>query len=197
MLGNVGIVRGALEAGVQFVSCYPGTPSSEVGDAFAHISKDAGVRFEYSINEKISVEIAFAASLAGARSLCSMKHLGLSYANDPASTMPYIGVEGGMVIVTAGDPSLITSPNEQDQRHYAKFLYYPVFDPATPADAHEMTRWAFGFSEATRLPVIMRPTTRVCHTSGMITYGPMPTARNEIAFNLNPHVLGSVGRDHQ
>ena len=149
LLGNLAIVRGALEAGVQFFSCYPGTPSSEIGDTFARIAKEAGVRFEYSVNEKIAVEVAFAASLAGARSMCAMKHLGLSYANDPISSMPYVGVEGGMVIVSAGDPSLITSPNEQDQRHYSNFLFFPVFDPATPEDALRMTRRAFEFSEAT------------------------------------------------
>jgi len=186
MLGNHAIVRGALEAGLQFFSCYPGTPSSEVGDLLARVSKPAGVLFEYSINEKVAVEVAFAASLTGARSMCGMKHLGLNYAGDPISTMPYVGVEGGMVIVSAGDPSAITSPNEQDQRHFSRFLYYPVFDPATPDDAYRMTRYAFDFSEKTRLPVIMRPTTRVCHTSGMVEYGPLPQSRNEIRFTKNP-----------
>ena len=186
VLGNLAIVRGGLEAGVQFVSCYPGTPASEIGDTFARISKDAGIHFEYSVNEKVGVEIAFAACLAGARSLCSMKHLGLGYANDPVSTMPYVGVEGGMVIVSAGDPSAITSPNEQDQRHYTKFLYYPIFDPATPDDCLRMTRYAFGFSEDTRLPVIMRPTTRVCHSGGMVEYGPIPRERRAIQFVKDP-----------
>ena len=186
LLGNVAIVRGALEAGVQFVSCYPGTPGSEVGDTFARIAGDTGIFFEYSVNEKIAVEIAFAASLTRARSLCSMKHLGLNYAGDPVSTIPYVGVEGGMVIVSAGDPSAITSPNEQDQRHFSSFLYYPVFDPATPEDALEMTRFAFPFSEETRLPVLMRPTTRVCHIRGMVTLGALPETRNEIRFDRNP-----------
>ena len=186
LLGNLAIVRGALEAGVQFVSCYPGTPSSEVGDTFARIAKDADVLFEYSVNEKVAVEVAFAASLAGARAMCVMKHLGLAYANDPISTMPYVGVEGGMVVVSAGDPSAITSPNEQDQRHLTRFLYYPVFDPATPDDARNMTRYAFGLSEATRLPVILRPTTRVCHSSGMVELGSLASVRNEIGIVKNP-----------
>lgn len=186
LLGNLGIVRGALEAGVQFFTCYPGTPSSEIGDTMARLAERAGINFEYSINEKIAVEVAFAASLAGARSMCGMKHLGLNYAADPISTMPYVGVEGGMVIVSAGDPSLITSPNEQDQRHFSRFLYYPVFDPATPQDALEMTRYAFAFSEETRLPVILRPTTRVCHGSGMLEFGPLPTAKRELRFEKNP-----------
>ncbi|MBN2489908.1 MAG: indolepyruvate ferredoxin oxidoreductase subunit alpha [Planctomycetes bacterium] len=186
LLGNLAIVRGALEAGVQFVSGYPGTPASEVGDTFARIARDADVLFEYSVNEKIAVEIAFAASLAGARSLCSMKHLGLNYAGDPISTLPYVGVEGGLVIVSAGDPSAITSPNEQDQRHFTRFLYYPIFDPSTPDDAHRMTRTAFSLSEATRLPVILRPTTRVCHVGGMVELGPLPATRNTVRFTKNP-----------
>ena len=182
LLGNLAIARGALEAGVQFFSCYPGTPSSEIGDTFSRIAEDTDVLFEYSINEKIVVEVAFAASLAGARAMCGMKHLGLSYACDPISTMPYVGVEGGMVIVSAGDPSAITSPNEQDQRHFSRFLYFPVFDPATPEDARRMTRYAFEFSEKTRLPVILRPTTRVCHSSGMVELGPLPDRKNEMRF---------------
>jgi indolepyruvate ferredoxin oxidoreductase alpha subunit len=186
LLGNVAIARGALEAGVQFFSCYPGTPSSEIGDTMARVAGQAGVTFEYSVNEKIAVEIAFAACLAGARSMCSMKHLGLNYANDPVSTMPYVGVEGGMVIVSAGDPSAITSPNEQDQRHFSPFLYYPILDPATPDDALRMTRFAFELSEETRLPVIIRPTTRVCHGSGMVELGPLPEAKRAIEFVKDP-----------
>ncbi len=186
LLGNVAIVRGALEAGVQFFACYPGTPSSEVGDTFALIADDANVTFEYSVNEKIAVEIAFAASLTGARAMCSMKHVGFNSANDPISSMPYVGVEGGMVIVSAGDPSMTTSTQEQDQRHFSRFLYYPIFDPATPRDALEITKFAFGFSEHTRLPVIMRPTTRVCHSSGMVELGPLPENKNEIKFTKDP-----------
>jgi indolepyruvate ferredoxin oxidoreductase alpha subunit len=186
LLGNLAIVRGALEAGIQFVSCYPGTPSSEVGDTFARIAKNTGVLFEYSVNEKVAVEVAFAASLTGARAMSGMKHLGLSYANDPISTMPYVGVGGGLVLVSAGDPSAITSPNEQDQRYFSRFLYHPVFDPATPDDALRMTRYAFGFSETTRLPVILRPTTRVCHSSGMVRLGPLAERKNEISFTKNP-----------
>jgi indolepyruvate ferredoxin oxidoreductase alpha subunit len=100
--------------------------------------------------------------------------------------MPYVGVQGGLVIVSAGDPSLITSPNEQDQRHLTRFLYCPIFDPATPADALEMTRRAFPFSEETGLPVIIRPTTRVCHSSGVVELGTLPSRKNEIRFRKDP-----------
>ncbi len=186
MLGNVAIARGAVEAGIQFFACYPGTPSSEVGDTFASVAKAADVTFEYSVNEKIAVEIAFAASLTGARTMCSMKHVGFNSANDPICVLPYVGVEGGMVIVAAGDPSLTTSTHEQDQRHFSRLAHYPIFDPATPRDALEMTKFAFAFSEQTRLPVIMRPTTRVCHSSGMVELGPLSTHRNDIKFTKNP-----------
>lgn len=186
MAGNLAIVRGALEAGVQVCTCYPGTPASEVGDTFARIAADVGIQFEYAVNEKVAIEVAFAASLAGARSLSSMKHLGLSYGGDPLSTMPYVGVAGGLVLVSAGDPAAITSPNEQDQRHFSRFLYYPIFDPATPQDALAMTRYGFELSEQTHLPVIMRPTTRVCHTSGMVTFGDLPRERPALSFSKDP-----------
>ncbi|MCC6215358.1 MAG: FAD-dependent oxidoreductase [Polyangiaceae bacterium] len=179
LLGNEAIVRGALEAGVAFVAGYPGTPSSEVTDGFAGVAQAVGLGFEYAVNEKIALELAFAASLAGARSLCAMKHLGLMVAGDPLSTIPYIGVEAGMVIVSAGDPSCHTSPNEADQRHLGPMLHLPVLDPDTPASAHAMTRAAFELSEAARLPVLLRTTTRVAHSRAEIPLGPLvsPSAR--------------------
>jgi len=170
LLGNEAIVRGALEAGVAFAAGYPGTPSSEVTDSFARVSESRGIKFEYSVNEKIAIEMCFGASLAGARSICAMKHLGLMYGGDPISTMPYVGTVGGMVIVSAGDPSCRTSPNEQDQRILAPMLHIPMLDPSTPEEACEMTRFAFDLSEKSRLPVVLRPTTRVCHSRQVITY---------------------------
>ncbi|MBI4879352.1 MAG: FAD-dependent oxidoreductase [Planctomycetes bacterium] len=171
LLGNEAIVRGALEAGVAFAAGYPGTPSSEVTDSFARVAGRLGLVFEYSVNEKIALEMAFAASLAGARSICAMKHLGLMYAGDPISTIPYVGVKAGMVIVSAGDPSCATSPNEQDQRHLGAMLHVPILDPSTPREAHSMARLAFDLSEKSRLPVILRATTRVCHSRAAIRCG--------------------------
>ncbi len=171
LLGNEAIVRGALEAGVAFASGYPGTPSSEISDSFARVAGRLGIHFEYSINEKIALETAFGASLAGARAMCAMKHLGLMYAGDPLSTIPYIGPVGGLVIVSAGDPSCRTSPNEQDQRLLAPMLHIPVLDPATPEEAYRMAIFAFDLSESSRLPVLLRPTTRVCHSRAVIRYG--------------------------
>jgi len=177
LLGNEAIVRGALEAGVGFASGYPGTPSSEVTDSFARVAAARGVCFEYSVNEKVALEMAFAASLAGARSICAMKHLGLLVAGDPLSTIPYVGTVGGMVIVSAGDPSCRTSPNEHDQRHLGPMLHVPVLDPAGPRDAYEMARGAFELSERSHLPVLLRITTRVAHTRGVIRYGRLAAPR--------------------
>ena len=185
LLGNDAIVRGALEAGVAFVAGYPGTPSSEITDGFAKLSKTHGVAFEYAVNEKIALELAFAAAIAGARSLCAMKHLGLMVAGDPLSTIPYVGVEAGMVIVSAGDPSCHTSPNEADQRHLAPMLNLPVLDPSTPGEAHAMTRAAFELSEACRLPVLLRTTTRVAHSRAEVRTGP-PRRGAVKGFERNP-----------
>ncbi len=171
LLGNEAIVRGAIESGVAFACGYPGTPSSEITDAFARISGVLGIKFEYSVNEKVALEMAFAASLAGARSLCAMKHVGLMYAGDPLSTIPYVGVVGGMVIVSAGDPSCHTSSNEQDQRYLGPMLHIPIVDPSTPQEAHAMTRMAFDLSERSKLPVIVRVTTRVAHSRAIVRCG--------------------------
>ncbi|MCF6227224.1 MAG: FAD-dependent oxidoreductase [Planctomycetes bacterium] len=185
LLGNEAIVRGAIEAGVGFACGYPGTPSSEITDTFARLAPIMGIPFEYSVNEKIALEVAFAASLSGARSIVAMKHLGLTSAGDPLTTMPYIGTVGGMVIVSAGDPSCLTSPNEQDQRHLADMLFIPTLDPSSPQEALEMTRFAFELSEKSNLPVLLRPTTRVCHTRAAVKFGEIrPTP--EPKFVRNP-----------
>jgi len=179
VLGNEAIVRGALEAGVGFASGYPGTPSSEVTDSFARISKQRDLCFEYSVNEKIALEMAYAACLGGARSICAMKHLGLLVAGDPLSTMAYMGVRAGLVIVSAGDPSCHTSPNEQDQRYLGQMLHVPVLDPSTPEEALRMTRMAFDLSEESLQPVLMRITARVAHCRAPVKFGrlmPPPTA---------------------
>ncbi len=158
LLGDEAIVRGALEAGVGFASGYPGTPASEVLGAFDRIAAARGIAFEYSVNEKVALEMAFAASLAGARSLCAMKHLGLMYAGDPLSTIPYVGTVGGMVVVSAGDPSCQTSPNEQDQRHLGPMLHIPVLDPSTPQEAYTLRAGRFLPPAASRRLEVARTT---------------------------------------
>jgi indolepyruvate ferredoxin oxidoreductase alpha subunit len=177
---------------VGFVSGYPGTPASEIGDVFSRIHREAGVHFEWSVNEKVALETAFGASLMGARSLCHMKHLGLAYAADPLGTIPYVGVLGGMVIVSAGDPGLFVSPNEQDQRHLARMYMIPVLEPATPEEARAMTRFAFTLSEQTGLPLILRTTPRVAHTRGLTQVGEVEPAGPPPAFRRRPAELNPI-----
>jgi indolepyruvate ferredoxin oxidoreductase alpha subunit len=192
LLGNEAIARGALEAGVRFVSGYPGTPASEVGDTFSRIHEEAGVHFEWSVNEKVALETAFGAAVMGARALCYMKHLGLAYAGDPLGTIPYIGVNAGLVIVSAGDPGMVVSPNEQDQRHLGRMHMIPVLEPSTPADACEMTRYAFRLSEETRLPVILRTTPRVAHTRGVLETRELPGGNGPAEFQRRPAELTPI-----
>ena len=192
VLGNDAIARGALEAGIRFVSGYPGTPASEIGDTFSRIHRDAGVHFEWSVNEKVALEVAFGAAIMGARALCHMKHLGLAYAGDPLGTIPYVGVLAGLVIVSAGDPGMVVSPNEQDQRHLGRMHMLPVLEPSTPAEACEMTRFAFTLSEETRLPVILRTTPRVAHTRGVVEARHVRDRGAPAAFRRRPAELTPI-----
>ena len=163
LMGNEAIAQGALEAGVQVAAAYPGTPSSEVLATLAAMAGDYGFYAEWSINEKAALETAGGASLAGARSLAAMKQVGLNVASDPLMSLAYIGVKGGLVLVVADDPGPHSSQTEQDTRRFAQFAKLPVLDPASPAEAREMTKYAFELSEKLLLPVILRPTTRTCH----------------------------------
>jgi indolepyruvate ferredoxin oxidoreductase alpha subunit len=171
LLGNEAIVRGALEAGVSLAATYPGTPASEIGDRFYEISRQTDLIFEYSVNEKVALEVAAGASAAGWRTMASMKHVGLNVAADTLITLGYVGVKGGLVIVTADDPSLFSSQNEQDNRYYAKMAGLPMLEPMNPQEAKDMTRAAFTLSEGLGLPVLLRTTTRVNHTRGVVTLG--------------------------
>ena len=171
LLGNEAIVRGALEAGVGFVSTYPGTPASEIGDSFFRLHEEAGVTFEYSINEKVALEVAGAAAVSGVRSLVAMKHVGVNVAADPLMTLAYTGVRGGLVLVSADDPGCHSSQNEQDNRHYARLGKIPLLEPATPEQAYQLVQEAFALSERHQTPVILRTTTRVSHTRAPITLG--------------------------
>jgi indolepyruvate ferredoxin oxidoreductase alpha subunit len=175
-LGNEAIVRGALEAGVRLAATYPGTPASEIGDRLYVISRQTDLYFEYSTNEKVALEVAAGAAASGWRALCSMKHVGLNVAADALMTLGYVGVKAGMVIVSADDPSLFSSQNEQDNRYYARMAGLPMLEPASPQEAKEMTRAAFEISEELGLPVILRTTTRINHTRGAVTLGPLPSA---------------------
>ncbi len=176
LLGNEAIVRGALEAGMAVSAAYPGTPSSEIGNNLFMLNQEpeADIYFEFSTNEKVAMEVAASASAAGLRSLTCMKHVGMNVAADVLMTLAYIGTKGGMVIVTADDPSMHSSQNEQDNRLYAKLANLPMLEPSSPQEAKEMTIYAFELSEALELPVIIRTTTRTSHIRGPVELGPLP-----------------------
>jgi indolepyruvate ferredoxin oxidoreductase alpha subunit len=197
LLGNEAIVRGALEGNVRFMAAYPGTPSSEILDRFYQLAEEAGVYVEYSVNEKVSLETSCAAAVSGVRSLCSMKHVGLNVAADAFMTLAYVGVRAGMVIISADDPSLHSSQNEQDNRYYAKMAGVPMFEPATPEEAKAMTLLGLDLSEQFRIPVMLRTTTRVNHCRGPVRLGALPQQRPTATFRKDPFnlvVVPMVGR---
>ncbi|QJA05593.1 indolepyruvate ferredoxin oxidoreductase subunit alpha [Thermosulfurimonas marina] len=172
LLGNEAIVRGALEAGLRVGAAYPGTPSSEIGNNLFALSQELpGLYFEFSVNEKVAMEVAAAAAACGLRSLTCMKHVGLNVAADPFLTLAYVGVKGGMVVVTADDPSCHSSQNEQDNRYYARLSGLPMLEPATPEEARQYTAYAFELSERLEVPVLLRTTTRVSHARGVVACG--------------------------
>ena len=186
LLGNEAIVRGALEAGVGFVSCYPGTPSSEVPDTFYRLSREGEFSFEYSVNEKVALEVGGGASLGGVPTLVTMKHVGLNVAADPLMSLAYVGTPGGLVILNADDPGAHSSQNEQDNRYYFRLAGVPSFEPATAQEAKDMMRDALLASAKWEHPVILRTTTRINHLRGIVTLGRMARAKNRGEFSKDP-----------
>lgn len=162
LMGNQAIAYAAYAAGVNLACGYPGTPSTEIIETFAKI-RDNDSYVEWSVNEKAAMEVAAGASMAGARSIVTMKQVGLNVASDPLMSLSYLGIKGGMVIIVADDPGPISSQTEQDTRTFAEFSKVPLFDPSTPEEAYEMMFEAFELSEKYHTPVFLRPTTRVCH----------------------------------
>ena len=161
MLGNEAVARGILEAGCSIVSSYPGTPSTEITE---YAAKYDEIYCEWAPNEKVACEVAFGASLAGARSACCMKHVGLNVAADPLFTLSYTGVNGGLVVFVADDPGMHSSQNEQDSRHYAIASKVPMLEPSDSVEAKEFTKAAFELSEKFDTPVIVRMCTRIAHS---------------------------------
>jgi len=193
LLGNEAITRGALEAGVDVATTYPGTPSSEIADTFSAIAKEAtrqnkdpGFYFQYSVNEKVALEVAAAASFCGLRSLTCMKHVGLNVASDTFMTYMYVGCRGGHIIVSADDPYCHSSQNEQDNRYFALFGGAPMLEPTTPQEAKEMTRIGFDISEKLSLPLLLRTTTRLSHARGPITLHGLQPPRKKGYFKKDP-----------
>ncbi len=169
LMGNEAVGLGAIHAGVKLVSGYPGTPSTEILETVAKNNEQGRIHVEWSVNEKAALEVAAGASYAGARTMVTMKQVGLNVASDPLMSLAYVGVKGGMVIVAADDPGPISSQTEQDTRHFGEFSKLPVFDPASPEEAYEMVQDAFTYSEKYQTPVLLRPTTRVCHGCAAVT----------------------------
>ncbi|WP_069806457.1 indolepyruvate ferredoxin oxidoreductase subunit alpha [Vulcanisaeta thermophila] len=186
MLGNHAIAQGAMESGLAVAAGYPGTPSSEIMEYILDYGKELGIYAEWSSNEKVAFEVAYGAALAGARAIVTMKHVGLNVAMDPLMSSAYTGVKGGFVIVTADDPGMWSSQNEQDNRWVGLHAYIPVFEPYDPQSAKDITKIAFEFSEDLGHPVLLRTVTRVSHVRGPVLICPPSTPRYADSFIKNP-----------
>jgi len=183
MSGNEAVARGAWEAGCKVAAAYPGTPSTEI---LEYASQFPDMYSEWSINEKVSLEVAIGASLAGSRAICAMKHVGLNVASDALMTQTLIGVGGGLVIAVADDVGLSSSQNEQDSRFWGRFAHVPILEPADAQEAYEFTKYAFELSEQFSVPVILRMTTRICHVKGVVTPGERKNFEIAAGFQKNP-----------
>ena len=187
MQGNAAVARGLYESGCGVVSSYPGTPSTEITEEAAKFDE---IYCEWAPNEKVAMEVAFGASLAGKRAFCGMKHVGLNVAADPLFTMSYTGVNAGLVIGVADDPGMHSSQNEQDSRHHAMAAKVPMLEPSDSAEALAFTKLAFQLSEAFDTPVLLRMCTRVSHSQSVVETGertPMPARSYE--KNIEKYVM--------
>jgi len=187
LLANEAIARGVLEAGVRLVALYPGTPSSEIGNNLTFMAPHIpNFYFEFSTNEKVALEVAGAAAVAGVRSMMVCKGPGLNVAADPFFSLAYVGVRGGMVIVVADDPSMWSSQNENDSRYYALMGNMPLMEPADPIEAKSMLLDAYDLSEKLELPILFRTTTRVNHTRAPVEFGPIKERPDRVEFVKEP-----------
>ena len=189
--GNEAIARGAYESGVKFGAAYPGTPSTEILENFATYD---GVYAEWSPNEKVALEVAIGAALAGERAIAVMKHVGVNVAADPLFTVSYTGTNGALIIITADDPSMHSSQNEQDNRNYARFAKLPMLEPSDSQEAKEFVALAVEISEAFATPVFLRTTTRLSHSKSIVEIGnPVPGEdRTRIEFNAKRFVMTPI-----
>ena len=195
ILGNEAVARGLYEAGCSFVSSYPGTPSTEITEA---IAKYPEVYAEWAPNEKVAMESAFGASLAGRRSFCGMKHVGLNVAADPLFTISYTGVNAGMVIGVADDAGMHSSQNEQDSRHYALAAKIPMLEPSDSAEAREFAMLAYELSEQFDTPVLLKMCTRVSHSQSVVEVGERKEVIKEYQKDIPKYVMmpGNAKRRH-
>ena len=187
LLGNEAIARGAWEAGVHIVASYPGTPSTEITE---NIAKYDEIYSEWAPNEKVALEVAIGASVAGARAMSAMKHVGLNVAADPLYTVSYTGVNGGLVIVVADDPGMHSSQNEQDSRYHALASHVPMLEPSDSQECLDFTKAAFEISEAFDTPVILRVTTRIAHQRSLVELGDRENvAKKEYTKDIMKYVM--------
>jgi indolepyruvate ferredoxin oxidoreductase alpha subunit len=192
LMGNEAIARGALEAGVGVATAYPGNPSSEIIGTLAQVAKELKIRVEWSINEKVALEIAAAASFANIRALSAMKQNGLNVALDFLANLNLTGVHSGLVLVICDDPGGISSTNEQDSRHIAKVLDLPLLEPATFQEAKDMAKWAFELSEEITNICLMRSVTRISHARGNVVLGELPFRENKARFDISRRPYASI-----
>jgi len=188
LMGNEAIGRGLVESGCTLAASYPGTPASEILAAVVAFAKEEGIAIhtEWSVNEKVAFEVALANSMAGRRSAVAMKQVGLNVASDPFMRSAYLGVKGGLLVIAADDPGPHSSQTEQDSRFFAMFAKVPVFDPASPTEAKEMVALAFELSEKYEIPVMLRPTTRVCHARQNVPLKEPVVLQRPAYFERNP-----------
>ena len=188
LMGNEAIGRGIVECGCAVAASYPGTPASEILESVVAFARETGRRIhaEWSVNEKVAYEVALAASYTGKRAAVAMKQVGLNVASDPFMRSAYLGVKGGFLVVSADDPGPYSSQTEQDSRFYAMFAKVPVFDPCSPREAKEMVGPAFALSEEYEIPVMLRPTTRVCHARQAVPLFPPAQDGRAARFEKDP-----------
>ncbi len=188
LMGNEAIGRGLVECGVSLAASYPGTPASEILAAVVTFARETGVSVhaEWSVNEKVAYETALANSMTGRRAAVAMKQVGLNVASDPFLRSAYLGVKGGLLVISADDPGPHSSQTEQDSRFFAMFAKVPVLDPSSPREAKEMVRRAFEISEKYELPVMLRPTTRVCHARQNVPLLPPERLKRPARFEKDP-----------
>ena len=189
LMGNEAIARGAIEAGVQVAAAYPGTPSSEIIENLAKVSKERGMYVEWSVNEKVALEVASAGSFAGLRSLCAMKQNGVNVASDFLLHLALSGTRGGLVLIPCDDPGALSSVNEGESRHFAKMLELPLLEPGDFQEAKDMTKWAFELSEHIRSIVVLRSVTRLSHASGNVKIGALPEEARQARFRHDGFIL--------
>ena len=186
--GNEAVARGVYEAGVSLAAAYPGTPSTEILETLA--ARYRTIYSQWSPNEKVAYEVAIGASIGGTRALVAMKHVGLNVAADPFMTHSYTGVDGGLVVVSADDPEMHSSQNEQDNRIFARFAQVPMLEPADSQESKDMVRAAFDISEQFDTPVMLRMTTRISHSKGIVEFGdPVEPRRGKFVKNPAKYVM--------